>query len=121
MKKCSRTTARSITWSKLAAAVVVCWLTVSRVDSCGCGSGVVVDGVDGVWAKSIAVNKQTRETDAKWGRNIFGCFILPRIAPFYLGCELKHDVQYRLKIRRPAVLEGGFELDFLSGLNRRLV
>src|ERR1017187_6664558 len=42
MKKCSRSTARSITWSKLPLAAAACWVAASRVESWG--SGVVWGG-----------------------------------------------------------------------------
>src|SRR5216683_7764914 len=49
MKKCSRSTARSTTWSKVAATALACWVAASRVESCGaggaCAGGVCVGGV----------------------------------------------------------------------------
>src|ERR1035441_802602 len=72
MKKCSRSIARSTTWSKLAAAVVACWAAASRGESWGSGE---------VWAGEVWENtdvaQQTRRSakSANRERNIFVCFI----------------------------------------------
>src|ERR1035437_6103978 len=101
MKKCSRSTARSTTWSKLLAVALPCWAAASRVESWGSG---------GVWANTD-VAQQTRESvrTANKERNIFICFISPKMRD--LRCELKHDVHYRLEISRVPVFQGGLELN----------
>src|ERR1035441_8091985 len=82
MKKCSRSIARSTTWSKLAAAAVACCVATSRVASWGVGgvcTGAAWSGV--VWANEVWTNRdaaqQTRESvkSANGERNIFVCFI----------------------------------------------
>src|ERR1019366_3005896 len=80
MKKCSRSIARSTTWSKLTAAAVACCVATSRVESWG--SGVVWAGE--VW-ENTDVAQQTRESvrSANGERNIFVCFI----RNFLLGFE----------------------------------
>src|SRR6202521_4749106 len=72
MKKCSRSTARSTTWSKLLAAALACWLAESRFESWG--GGEVWAGV--VWANTD-VAQQTRKSvkRANGERNILVTFI----------------------------------------------
>src|SRR5260370_37655297 len=132
MKKCSRSTARSTTWSKVAATALACWVAASRVESCGaggaCAGGVCAGAVcagevsaGGVWEYTSVAPQQTRESarSANGDRNIVVCFISSMMRD--LGCELKHDVQYRLEICGMAVSQGGLELNFFRGANRRFV
>src|SRR5437660_11285656 len=72
MKRCSRSTARLTTWSKLLAAALACWVAASRFESWGCGE--VWAGV--VWANTDAA-QQTRENakSATRERNILVGFI----------------------------------------------
>src|SRR6266849_3468530 len=142
MKKCSRSTARSTTWSKVAATALACWVAASRVESCGaggaCAGGVCAGAVCAsevcagevcagevsagrVWEYTSVAPQQTRESarSANGERNIFVCFISSMMRD--LGCELKHDVQYRLEICGMAVSQGGLELNFFRGANRRFV
>src|SRR5712692_11096362 len=137
MKKCSRSTARSTTWSKVAATALACWVAASRVESCGaggaCAGGVCAGAVCAgevcagevcagrVWEYTSVAPQQTRESarSANGERNIVVCFISSMMRD--LGCELKHDVQYRLEICGMAVSQGGLELNFFRGANRRFV
>src|SRR5260370_26794581 len=131
MKKCSRSTARSTTWSKVAATALACWVAASRVESCGaggaCAGGVCAGAVcagevsaGGVWEYTSVAPQQTRENARSAnGGNIVVCFISSMMRD--LRCELKHDVQYRLEICGMAVSQGGLELNFFRGANRRFV
>src|ERR1035441_7281329 len=93
MKKCSRSTARSTTWSKLLLVAAACWVTASRVASWG--SAVVWAGV--VWANRDVV-QQTRESvrSANRERNIFVCFISPQGVLRLNGRELLFGEAKRL-------------------------
>src|ERR1700736_2547261 len=84
MKKCSRSTARSTTWSKLLAAAVACCVAASRFESWGCGE--VWAGV--VWANTD-VAQQTRESakTATRERNILVGFISPYEASWNTMCN----------------------------------
>src|ERR1035441_9612469 len=72
MKKYSRSTARSTTWSKLLAAALACWAAAARVERWGCGV---------VWANEVWTNRDAAQHTRKSvkstnrERNIFVCFI----------------------------------------------
>ena len=115
-----------MTWSKLAAAALACLRASVPGLELESSERAILRGRS-LRERSLAEVEQERgaadqgeRNSANGERSILVCFILPEMQST-LRCQLKHHVQYRLEIGGAAIPQGGLELNFFRGANRRFI